>query len=68
VEAFDVGFLNATLPVSLPLRLIKGLPCAQLPGLGGTRPRVRDLEKPIFTAKAEASRAKLKDENKKAKV
>ena len=39
-----------------------------MPGLGGTRPRVWDLEKPILTAMAEASRAKLKDEKKKAKV
>ena len=57
-----------TLPISLPLGLIKGLRCAQLPSLGGTGPRVWDLGKLMSTAMADVLVMKLKDKKKMAKV
>jgi hypothetical protein len=50
----------ATLSISLPHGLIKRLPCAQLPGLGGIGPRVWYLGKLISTTMAEVSIVKLK--------
>ena len=67
-EVSDVGCPYVTLSISLPLGLIKGLPCAQLPSLGGTGPRVWDLGKLISMAMAEVLVVKLKDKKKKAKV
>jgi hypothetical protein len=61
----DVGFPYAILHVFILLGLIKGLPCAELPCLGRTGPRVWDLGKPFSMAMTET---KLKDKKKKAKV